>query len=119
MLQLAPHGKAWLAMHPVDFRKGIDALVAVCKQNFRLDPFTGGFFVFRNKRLTTLKVLVYDGQGFWLCTKRLSAGHFKGWPSGENEHILPMTTQKLAVLLWNGYPEQAAIAEDWRKLRPP
>lgn len=116
MLQLTPHCKAWLAVAPVDFRKGIDALVAVCRQSFRLDPFTGSFFVFRNKSLTTLKILVYDGQGFWLCTKRLSAGRFKGWPSG-NENIHSMTTQKLTILLWNGYPEQAAIADDWRKLQ--
>lgn len=116
MLQLTPHCKAWLAVMPVDFRKGIDGLMAICKQNLRLDPFSGGLFVFRNKSLTTLKILVYDGQGFWLCTKRLSAGRFKGWPSGK-EDIHPMAAQKLAVLLWNGYPEQAAIAEDWRKLQ--
>lgn len=115
MLQITPQCKIWLATLPVDFRKGIDALRALCLQRLKQDPFSGALFVFRNRGLTALKILVYDGQGFWLCTKRLSAGQFKGWPSGTNE-LHPMAAQKLAVLLWNGYPEQARIAEDWRKI---
>lgn len=115
MLQLTPTCKVLLAAEPVDFRKGIDGLAAYCKQTLKSDPFTGCLFVFRNRTGTTLKILVYDGQGFWLCTKRLSTGKFKGWPS-DKQGLCPMVAQKLAILLWNGYPEQAHLAEDWRKL---
>jgi transposase len=60
-----------VAVDPVDFRQGIDGLVRLCKDALGQDPFRGGLFAFRNRRATALKVLVYDGQGFWLCHKRL------------------------------------------------
>lgn len=67
MLQLTPHMKILLSYEPVDFRKGIDALVALCKAHLKEDPFSGSLFVFRNKSRTAIKLLVYDGQGYWLC----------------------------------------------------
>jgi len=45
-------------------------------------PFNGGVFVFGNRSRTGIKILVYDGQGFWLCHKRLSSGRFAWWPDG-------------------------------------
>ena len=50
---------------------GIDGLAALCQKVLAHDPFTGTVFVFRNRRATAIKVLVYDGQGFWLCQKKL------------------------------------------------
>ncbi len=77
MLQITPQMKILIAIEPVDFRKGIDGLAAVCKKSLAQDPFTGTVFVFRNRRSTAIKVLIYDGQGFWLCQKRLSEGRFR------------------------------------------
>ena len=74
MLQLTPQSRIWLALAPVDFRNGIDGLAAVCRRNFARNPLDGAIYVFRNRTGTTLKLLCYDGQGFWLCTKRLSQG---------------------------------------------
>ena len=74
MLQLTPQMRIYLAVSPVDFRKGIDGLASVCRRLLDLDPFSGGLFVFRNRKGTALKILVYDGQGFWLCMKRFSKG---------------------------------------------
>ena len=48
-------------------RKGIDGLAALCKARLAEDPFSGSVFVFRSRRATSIKVLVYDGQGFWLA----------------------------------------------------
>jgi transposase len=76
MLQLTPQSRIFLATEPVDFHKGIDGLAAVCRQGLREQPLSGAVFVFRNRAGTALKLLVYDGQGFWLCTKRLSQGRF-------------------------------------------
>jgi IS66 Orf2 like protein/Family of unknown function (DUF5372) len=70
MIQLVPQLKILLAYEPVDFRKGIDSLVTLCKTRLDQDPFTGALFVFKNRSGTALKLLVYDGQGFWLSRKR-------------------------------------------------
>ena len=67
MLQFTPQHRLLLATQPIDFRRGIDGLAACCRQVLEHDPFTGTFFIFTNKRKTAVKILVYDGQGFWLC----------------------------------------------------
>src|SRR5690606_7546784 len=77
LIQLPPQLRILVATEPVDFRKGIDGLAAVVKGLLEDDPFSGAVFVFRNRRATAIKVLVYDGQGFWLCLKRLSSGRFR------------------------------------------
>jgi transposase len=100
----------------VDFRKGMDGLAALCRQRLLSNPMTGTVFVFRNKRRDALKILTYDGQGFWLCTKRLSTGRFKWWPQVNNQATHPLIARELSVLLWNGNPAQAALAPDWRKI---
>jgi transposase len=56
-----------VAVEPADFRKGIDGLAGLCRQALKSDPFSGAIFVFRNRRGTAVKLLVYDSQGFWLC----------------------------------------------------
>ncbi len=66
MIQLVPQIKVLLAVDPVDFRKGIDTLAAVCKDRLAQDPLSGALFVFRNRSGTALKLLVYDGSGYWL-----------------------------------------------------
>ena len=80
MIQITPQMLIYVAIVPIDCRKGIDGLTSCCKHVLSRDPFSGILFLFRNRALTCLKVLVYDGQGFWLCTKRLSKGRFSWWP---------------------------------------
>jgi len=74
MLQLTPQSRIFVATAPVDFRKGIDGLAAVCRQVLGANPLEGAVYVFRNRAGTALKLLLYDGQGYWLCMKRLSQG---------------------------------------------
>ena len=69
MLQLSPQTRVFLAVEAADFRRGIDGLSALCRQRIGENPFGGAIFVFRNRRGTSLKLLCYDGQGFWLCTE--------------------------------------------------
>jgi len=66
-----------MAVEAVDFRRGIDGLARACREVLKADPFPGLLFAFRNKRGTAIKILVYDGQGFWLFQKRLSRGRFR------------------------------------------
>jgi transposase len=115
MLQLAPQSRIFLATQPIDCRKGIDALAAVCRQVLGQQPLSGAVFVFRNRSATALKILCYDGQGFGLCMKRLSQGRFTWWPTSPDAQ-LPLCARELLILLWNGDPERAAMATDWRKV---
>jgi transposase len=81
MIQITPQMRVLVAVEAIDFRRGIDGLARVCRELLGADPFSGAVFVFRSKRGTAIKLLVYDGQGFWLCHKRLSQGRFRWWPS--------------------------------------
>ena len=74
MIQLVPQLRILLACQPVDFRRGIDGLAAICKRELAEDPFSGALFVFRNRRGTAIKMLCYDWIGYWLVTRRLSQG---------------------------------------------
>ncbi|MBI5594960.1 MAG: IS66 family insertion sequence element accessory protein TnpB [Elusimicrobia bacterium] len=116
MLQLTPHLRILLAVEPVDFRRGIDGLCRVCRQELAADPMSGVVFVFRNRRARALKILVYDGQGFWLCQKRLSAGRFRFWPSEQGGRTRRLEAHELQVLLACGDPEAAKGAPPWRRL---
>lgn len=62
MLALTPQMRILVAVEAIDFRNGIDGLAGICRNQFQQDPFTGCVFVFRNRRGTSLKMLVYDGQ---------------------------------------------------------
>ncbi len=86
MIQITPQMRILVAVEPSDFRRGIDGLARVCKEVLQRDPFSGCMFVFRNRPATALKILVYDGQGFWLCHKRLSKGKFAWWPREAQRH---------------------------------
>jgi transposase len=114
-LQLTPQSRIFLALAPVDFRKGIDGLAAVCRQTFAQNPLDGAIDVFRNRTGTTLKLLCYDGQGYWLGTKRLSAGRLQWWPRADGATVR-LAARELQVLLGNGCPAQAAMADDWRQV---
>ena len=115
MLQLTPQSRVFLALEAADFRRGIDGLAALCRQRLGADPMDGAIFVFRNRRGTSLKLLQYDGQGFWLCQKRLSEGRLKWWPTSQqaSERLSP---RELQILLWNGNPKAVELAKDWRRV---
>ena len=113
MIQITPHMKILVAVEPVDFRRGIDGLAAVCRQVLHTDPMTGTLFIFLSRRRHAIKCLVYDSQGFWLCQKRLSRGRFSGWPQREGASIRWDPLQ-LHALLWNGDP--AKTSEVWKPI---
>lgn len=115
MIQLSPQSRIFVATAPVDFRKGIDGLAAVCRQVLDDNPLEGAVYVFRNRTATALKLLLYDGQGYWLCMKRLSTGRFAWWPTSAEARV-PLSARELLVLLWNGEPEGAQMAKDWRRV---
>lgn len=111
MLQLTPQQRLVLIIKPIDFRKGMDSLAAFCRLVLNVSPNDGTLFVFVNKQRTAVKILVYDGQGYWLCIKRFSAGKLKWWPTCSQDAYL-IDAKKLQVLLYQGNPMQADIPAD-------
>lgn len=118
MLQLTPHLRILVALEPVDFRNGIGGLVRCCQAALGEDPFRGTVFAFRNRRATAVKTLAYDGQGFWLCQKRLSMGKFRWWPARKGERAQPLAAHELQVLLSAGDPMGTQAAPPWRPVGP-
>lgn len=116
MIQIAAQMRILLAVEPVDFRKGIDGLAGVCRKVMGSNPFSGHVFVFRNRRRTSIKILAYDGQGFWLAQKRLSQGRFSWWPKRGDSSVCKLAAHELQLLLWNGDPDLARVAPEWRRL---
>jgi transposase len=114
VIQISAQQRIYLAVEPVDFRKGLDALAAVCRLRLEQDPLSGAVIVFTNRSRTSIRLLGYDGQGSWLCLKRLSRGRFEWWPEGRGTAVEVLAARQLQVLLWNGNPEQAAMAPLWR-----
>ena len=114
MLQLTPQSRILLATQPVDLRKGIDGLAAVCRQGLGEHPLEGAVYVLRNRAGTALTLLLDDGQGSWIMMKRLSQGHFSWGPNSANARV-PLSARELLIVLWNGNPARAQMAQDWRR----
>jgi len=118
MIQLTSQTRIFVAVEPADFRCGIDGLARVCRQVLATDPFSGTVVVFRNRRGTAIKALGFDGQGMWLCQKRLSQGRFRYWPSRDGSTKHELLAHQLQVLLMGGNPEATQAAPLWRPVIP-
>jgi len=116
MLQITPQMRILVAVEAVDFRKGIDGLARVCSEQLQEDPFSGYVFIFRNKGFRALKILMYDGQGYWLAQKRLSRGRYSWWPKEETK-MKKLTVAEFQLLLWNGSPENVSLGSDWQPIK--
>lgn len=76
----------YLKPGPTDMRRQAEALARTVQSQMHLDPFSKSMFLFCSGRRTLLKVLVWDGSGFWLMSKRLYGGTFR-WPSDAREAL--------------------------------
>jgi transposase len=112
MIQIAPQMRILVATEAVDGRKGIDSLARLCQEKLREDPFSGCLFVFRSRRGTSIRILTYDGQGFWLAQKRLSKGRFVWWPSG-TEPTRRLQAHQAQLLLAAGNPRERLKKTGW------
>lgn len=118
MIAIVPQMRLLVAVDPVDFRNGIDGLVAVCRQRLQADPMGGALFIFSSRNRKSLKILAYDGQGFILFQKRLTNSRFIWWPKLEGQTSARLNAHELQLLLWNGDPSRANTAPLWRPLEP-
>ncbi len=111
MIQITTQNQLHIHIEPIDFRKGIDGLVGLCRSLIALDPYSGTIFAFRNKSGISIKLLSYDGTGFWLMQKRFSSGKLRQWPRSANDKICAID---LMVLLHQG--QAVKLASAWRAL---
>lgn len=118
MIQVSANTRVLVAVEPIDFRAGIDRICRVCRAELSSEPFDGTVFIFRNRQATSIKILAYDGQGFWLCQKRLSTGRFRYWPGRHGDVQHPLLAHELQVLLMGGDPEATGAAPPWRPIQP-
>ena len=86
-LPARPGLRILVTSRPVDFRRGMDSLSTLVKETLATDPFAGDVFVFRSKRVDRLKILVWDGSGLVLLSKRLERGRFT-WPPVQDGRLL-------------------------------
>ncbi len=94
-----PEGRVrvWLYGPATDMRKQFDGLAALAKQQMSEDPLAGHLFVFVNRRLTQVKVLYFDGDGYCLWSKRLERGRFRVVPERGAKQALSMTDLRLLL----------------------
>jgi len=115
MITVSPKHRIFLAINPIDFRKGINGISRLCQSQFQQDSMNGHYFLFRNKRKTDIKMLYYDSQGFCLFQKRLSAGKFKSWPTAASS-LVTLTPAQLQVLIYNGDPQHTGDGDPWKPI---
>ena len=105
MIAVSAQTRVLVCIGPIDFRKGIDGLAASCREILSGDPFSGA-----------------DGQGFWLCQKRLSEGRFRHWPTARDSEVQrELVAHQLQVLLAGGDADAEAARgmSPWRRLPMP
>lgn len=115
MIQFPANANVIVMHEPISFRNGIDGTAAIARVVLQREPMDGAFFVFRNKLRHMLRILYFDGGGFWLCTRRLSRGRFSSWPKGDGP-CSPLLARELQILIWGGDPKSCAFPDLWRRV---
>ena len=116
MIAASPATRIFLAITPIDMRKGFDGLYGLVSNHLGEDPRSGHLFVFTNNTRTRLKILFWDGSGLWVCSKRLERGRFR-WPSAELCEAGPTTKMRLSAaalaMLLGGLDPVSVRARRW------
>jgi transposase len=115
MIQITVQMRVLVAIEPVDGRKGIDSLARLCREKLAEDPFSGCVFVFRSRGGTAIRLLSYDGQGYWLAQKRLSKGRFVWWPEASGT-AKSLEAYEAQLLMAAGDLSGVRAAPMWRRV---
>ena len=115
MIQITAQMRVLVAIEPVDGRKGMDSLARLCQEKLAEDPFSGCVFVFRSRSGTAIRLLSYDGQGYWLAQKRLSQGRFAWWPESSSA-AKQLEAYEAQLLMVAGDVSRVRAAPMWRRV---
>lgn len=100
--------RIFVAVAPVDLRLGLDGLCVRIQHGLALNPFGGDWVIFRNKAGNRLKLVVFDGTGFWLCYRRLERGRWV-WPKAD-DRVMALSYPQFLLLIQG---------QDWRRVKRP
>jgi len=106
-----------VARDPVDFRKSIDGLAAVCEVHLEEEPLDGTLYVFTNRRRNAAKMLVWTHGGFLMLYKKLERGRFR-WPPFEGDRGT-VTPAELAALMEGIDVSRAPRLKRWNPSKGP
>jgi transposase len=112
MFGLGAATRIYLAMGATDMRKGFEGLCGLVRDRLGMEPTSGHLFIFCNRPKTRLKVLLWDGSGFWLCAKRLERGRFS-WPNMDQESVRVALSQEELSLLLGGIELAQTRRKNW------
>lgn len=90
--------KVYICCGHTDMRKSINGLMTLVQESFSLDPFSEALFVFCNRNRNRIKILEWDGDGFWLYFKRLERGHFR-WRTNTETATIVINSNELSYLI--------------------
>ncbi len=99
MLNLTHETRIFAYTGVADMRKGFNGLSGIVREEFQADPTDGSLFIFINRRRDRMKLLYFDGGGFWLYYRLLEVGTFENLQSEPGSCQLQMDATELAMLL--------------------
>ena len=99
MLNLGSFGKFFVYTAATDMRKGVQGLSGIVRSEFEADPADGDWFIFINRRRDRMKILHFDGGGFWLYYRLLEAGTFEQLENPAKSSHLTIDAVQLSMLL--------------------
>jgi transposase len=117
MIPLSPATRVFVVTGATDMRKGFNGLYGIVANRLGLDPTSGHLFVFCNAARNRTKVLLWDGSGLWICTKRLEQGRFR-WDWDASKSSATISHEQLAMLLGGIDLKQAQPRRWYRKSNP-
>jgi transposase len=80
-------------------RKGFEGLYGLVRDRLLCEPLSGHLFLFCNAQRNRLKILVWDGSGLWVCSKKLLKGRFSWIESGDAQGKVVLSHEELSLLL--------------------
>lgn len=117
MLTFNGNLKVYVALKPCDMRKSFNGLAEIARHTIDVDPADGSAFLFTNKRRNLIKILYFDGTGYWVVAKRLEKGTFS-WPAdiegGREKLVLKPTA---LAMLTDGIDLRDGLQRPWFEAR--
>jgi len=99
ILHLSRDANFHLYRRPVKMSYSFDRLAALIRTELNKDIINGDIFIFLNKQRTTIKIMVYENEGFSIFYRRLDKGSFQ-LPLIASDHIsYRMTVDQMTHML--------------------
>lgn len=99
MLGFNSQQRYYLHVDPVDMRKGLHSLCGIVRNELESEPTDGNVYIFFSKSYQTVKLLVWDKDGFVVYGKWLARGKYERISAAITENKYELTYHHLVMLL--------------------